>query len=117
MTWNFYYDRKNWTKPRIKAFLDGVPGDDMLLLDYFCDAAEVWKRSDAYFGKPYIWCYLGNFGGNNILAGNLKDVDAKIADVVKKGGDNLVGIGGTLEGFDCNPVMHEYILAKAGIPT
>lgn len=116
MTWNFYYDRKNWTKPRMKAFLDGVPGDDMLLLDYFCDAAEVWKRSDAYFGKPYIWCYLGNFGGNTMLAGNLDDVDNKIAAVVKEGGDNLVGVGGTLEGFDCNPVMHEYVFAKAWNP-
>ncbi len=116
MTWNFYYDKKNWTKPRMKAFLDGVPGDDMLLLDYFCDSAEVWKLNDAYFGKPYIWCYLGNFGGNTMLAGNLNDVDKKIATVVKEGGDNLVGFGGTLEGFDCNPVMHEYIFAKAWNP-
>ncbi|WP_410522313.1 alpha-N-acetylglucosaminidase [Muribaculum intestinale] len=34
MTWNFYYDRKHWTKPRIKAFLDGVPDENLLLLDY-----------------------------------------------------------------------------------
>lgn len=116
MTWNFYYDRKNWTKPRVKAFLEGVPGDDMLLLDYFCDSAEVWRMTDKYFGKPYIWCYLGNFGGNTMLAGNLKDVDEKISSTVKEGGDNLVGLGGTLEGFDCNPVMHEYVFAKAWNP-
>lgn len=116
MTWNFYYDRKNWTKPRVKAFLSGVPEDNMILLDYFCDSNEVYKLTDQYFGKPYVWCYLGNFGGNTMLAGNLPDVDKKIAEVTRTGGDNLIGIGGTLEGFDVNPVMHEYVFAKAWNP-
>lgn len=116
MTWNFYYDRKNWTKPRVKAFLDGVPDDNLILLDYFCDSQPVWKLSDSYFGKPYIWCYLGNFGGNTMLAGNLKDVEEKISDFLMNGGDNAVGIGGTLEGFDVNPVMHEFVFAKVWTP-
>lgn len=113
MTWNFYYDRKHWTKPRMEAFLDGVPDDKLILLDYFCDSQPVWKLNDKYFGKPYIWCYLGNFGGNTMLAGNLKDVDEKINDFLQNGGENAVGIGGTLEGFDVNPLMHEFMLAKA----
>lgn len=117
MTWNFYYDRKHWTKPRMKAFLEGVEGDNMLLLDYFCDNIEIWRRNDRYFGKPYIWCYLGNFGGNTMINGNMHDVDAKISKVIADGGDNLIGLGGTLEGFDCNPVMHEFMLAKAWAPT
>lgn len=116
MTWNFYYDRKHWTKPRIKAFLDGVEGDNMILLDYFCDNTEIWRRSDSYFGKPYVWCYLGNFGGNTMINGNLHDVAEKISKTVAEGGDNLTGIGGTLEGFDCNPVIHEFMLAKAWAP-
>lgn len=116
MTWNFYYDRKHWTKPRMEAFLDGVEGDNMLLLDYFCDNVEIWRRNDRYFGKPYIWCYLGNFGGNTMINGNMHDVDKKISAVMTEGGDNLTGLGGTLEGFDCNPVMHEFMLAKAWAP-
>ena len=79
MTWNFYNDAKNWTKPRMKAFLEGVEGDDLLLLDYFCDRAEIWRRNDSYFGKPFIWCYLGNFGGNTMMAGDIADVDKKIS--------------------------------------
>lgn len=116
MTWNFYYDRKHWTKPRMKAFLEGVEGDNMLLLDYFCDNIEIWRRNDRYFGKPYIWCYLGNFGGNTMINGNLHDIDTKISKVLADGGKNLTGLGGTLEGLDCNPVMHEFMLAKAWAP-
>ena len=113
MTWNFYYDQKNWTKPRIKAFLEGVPDDNLILLDYFCDRQPVWELTDSYFGKPYIWCYLGNFGGNTMIAGNLKDVDEKINNFLANGGDNASGLGGTLEGLDVNPFMHEFIFAKA----
>lgn len=116
MTWNFYYDRKHWTKPRIQAFLEGVEGDNIILLDYFCDNIEIWRRSDKYFGKPYVWCYLGNFGGNSMLAGDMKDISTKISKTAADGGENLTGFGGTLEGFDCNPVMHEFVLAKAWNP-
>ena len=117
MTWNFYHDRKHWTKPRMKAFLEGVDGDNLILLDYFCDNTEIWRRSDRYFGKPYVWCYLGNFGGNTMINGNMHDIDKKIAETVANGGDNLIGLGGTLEGLDCNPAMHEFMLAKAWNPT
>lgn len=116
MTWNFYNEAKDWTKPRMKAYLEGVEGDNLLLLDYFCDNAEIWRRNDSYFGKPFIWCYLGNFGGNTMMSGNLKEVDTKLTTALHHAGKNLVGIGGTLEGFDVNPVMHEYILQKAWQP-
>lgn len=116
MTWNFYYDRKHWTKPRIKAFLDGVEGDNMILLDYFCDNIEIWRRSDKYFDKPYVWCYLGNFGGNTMMCGNLNDVAEKITKTYAEGGDNFTGLGGTLEGLDSNPIIHEFVLAKAWHP-
>ena len=36
MTWLFYFDRKHWTNPRIDAFVNAIPKDKMILLDYFC---------------------------------------------------------------------------------
>lgn len=119
MSWLYYYQRKDWTNPRIEAFVRAVPQDKMVLLDYFCERQEVWKLTDKFFGQPYIWCYLGNFGGNTMLAGNIKDVGEKIDNAMKNGGDNFWGLGSTLEGFDCNPLMYEYIFDKAwnqGIP-
>jgi len=113
MSWLYYYQRKDWTNPRIEAFVKAVPQDKMILLDYFCEKQEVWKLTDKFFGQPYIWCYLGNFGGNTMLAGNIKDVGLKIDNAMKNGGDNFWGLGSTLEGFDCNPLMYEYIFDKA----
>ena len=62
---------------------------------------------------PYIWCYLGNFGGNTHLAGPFNEVGKRIAGTYEAGGPNFSGIGSTLEGFDCNPHMYEYVLEQA----
>jgi alpha-N-acetylglucosaminidase len=113
MGWIFYFMQDKWTNERIKAYLQAVPEGKMILLDYFCDNKEVWKRTESFFGQPYIWSYLGNFGGNTTLHGNLKDADEKLENTFKNGGKNFWGLGATLEGFGNNPVMYEFILDKA----
>lgn len=116
MGWIFYFNQKKWTNDRIKAYLQAVPQDKMILLDYFCDHTEIWKKTESFYQQPYIWCYLGNFGGNTTLHGNLKDVDLKVENVIKNGGKNLWGVGSTLEGFGNNPILFEYVLDKVWEP-
>lgn len=113
MTWLFYIDMPSWTKERVNAFVNAVPKGKMILLDYYAENKEVWRITDRYFGQPYIWCYLGNFGGNTMLAGNMKETGMRIENVFHEGGDNFTGIGSTLEGFDVNPLMYEYVFDKA----
>lgn len=113
MTWIFFYMQDKWTNDRIKAFLRAVPQNKMILLDYFCENTEIWKRTDSYFGQPFVWCYLGNFGGNTVLDGNFKEIDEKIENTLKNAGNNLQGIGATLEGFGNNRPIYEFILEKA----
>lgn len=112
MTWTFYNSPELWTTPRIKSFLEAVPNNNLHLLDYYCDHTEIWRQTNKYFNKPFYWCYLGNFGGNSMIVGNLKDVDHKI-DVTIDSCANLEGLGVTLEGIDVNPVMYEYVFSKA----
>lgn len=113
MSWLFYIDREKWTNPRIQAFIKAVPQDKMILLDYFSENTEVWKFTDKFYQQPYIWCYLGNFGGNTMLAGNLEEVEKRMENAFENGGRNLWGIGSTLEGFGVNPIMYEYVFEKA----
>ena len=74
---------------------------------------EIWKQTDSYFGQPYLWCYLGNFGGNSFLSGPVNLVSERLADALKNGGSNLKGVGSTLEGIDLNQFMYEFVLDKA----
>lgn len=98
---------------RIRSFLKAVPDNKLILLDYYCDHTEIWRNTEKYYGNPYIWCYLGNFGGNTMIAGNLNDIDFKIKRLFKEGGDNVYGLGATLEGFDVNPLMYEFVFDQA----
>lgn len=113
MTWLFYFDREHWTGPRIDAFVNGIPKNKMILLDYFAESTEIWKMTQSYYGQPYLWCYLGNFGGNTMLTGNLRETGKRIENAYQNGGKNFWGIGSTLESFDVNPFMYEYVFEKA----
>lgn len=48
-----------------------------------------------------------------MMVGNLDDVDFKINRLYTEGGDNVYGLGATLEGFDVNPLMYEFVFDKA----
>ena len=113
MAWLFYHKRKDWTPERIEALLTGVPAGRMPLLDYHCENVELWRKTDKFYGQPYIWCYLGNFGGNTTLTGNVAQSGARLEATLSEGGDNLMGIGSTLEGLDVVQFPYEYIFDKA----
>lgn len=112
MTWLFYYD-KNWTPERIKAYLSGIPKGKLILLDYFCDNTPLWEKTDNFHGHDYIWCFLGNFGGTTFLIGNPRETSRRIDKCAANGGKNFTGLGSTLEGFDVNPYLHEYVFDRA----
>jgi len=113
MGWFLYYQRKDYTPERAKAMLTGVPQGKMTMLDYYCEYKEMWRDLDGFFGQPYIWCYLGNFGGNSNIQGNVKQAGEKLEKALKEGGKNLVGIGSTLEGLEVQQFPYEYIFEKA----
>ncbi len=124
MSWVFYYKRKQWTPERLKAYLTAVPQGKMILLDYFCENTEVWRHTDQFYGQPFVWCYLGNFGGNTMLVGNLPELDQKLNSAMLEcipsrgaaDGENhpcgLIGVGSTLEAFDCSPHTYEYLFDR-----
>ncbi len=113
MGWLFYADPTHWTSENIHAYLTAVPEGRMILLDYYCEFTQIWTQTESFYGQPYIWCYLGNFGGNTMLSGNFRTVGERIEDTFANGGDNLWGVGSTLEGFGVNQFMYEYVLGKA----
>ena len=113
MGWFLYYQRKDYTPERARAMLTGVPKGKMTMLDYYCEYKEMWRDLDGFFGQPYIWCYLGNFGGNSNIQGNVKQACEKLEAALKEGGSNLVGIGSTLEGLEVQQFPYEYIFEKA----
>ncbi|KAK3031104.1 hypothetical protein RJ639_036844 [Escallonia herrerae] len=72
--WLFYSDTSFWKPPQMKALLHSVPFGKMIVLDLFADAKPIWKSSSQFYGTPYVWCMLHNFGGNIEMYGILDAV-------------------------------------------
>ncbi|MFL5789705.1 MAG: alpha-N-acetylglucosaminidase [Flavisolibacter sp.] len=106
--WLFYSDRKFWKPKQVKALLDAVPDSAMMLLDLAAEIEPVWKRTDAFYGKPWIWNMLHNFGGNISLFGRMDGVATGPAEALQSpDAGKLSGIGLTMEGIEQNPVLYE----------
>ena len=99
-----------WSQDRIDALLSGVDNDDMIILDLFSTAKPQWQRTNAYSGKPWIWCMLHNWGGKQGMYGRMSRVadDLPKLLVVPEAG-NMTGIGSTQEGNDVNPVVFDLL--------
>jgi len=106
--WLFFSHRQFWQAPQIKATLDAVPNEHMIILDLAAEIEPVWKRTEAFYGKPWIWNMLHNFGGNISLFGRMDGAAEGPAlafqDSLSK---NMRGIGLTMEGIEQNPVLYE----------
>ena len=113
MAWFLYYQREDYTPQRTRAMLTGVPQGKMTMLDYYCEYKEMWREHEGFYGQPFIWCYLGNFGGNTNVQGRVKEAGDRIERALQQCGPELVGIGSTLEGLDVQQFPYEYILEKA----
>jgi len=109
--WLFYSDRTFWKAPQIKALLDAVPDNHMLLLDLAAEIEPVWKRTDAFYGKPWIWNMLNNFGGNVNLFGRMDVVATGPAEALRDtASGRMEGIGLTMEAIGQNPVIYELMM-------
>ena len=109
--WLFHYDRKHWTPENVRAYLTAIPQGRVTLLDYYTEHTPVWTITEAFYGQPFIFCYLGNFGGNTRLAGPFRKEAERISEALGKGG--AAGIGCTLEGFGINRWFYEYVMDRA----
>lgn len=109
--WLFFNDQDFWKEPQVKAVLGAVPDTSMIILDLYCDVSPVWKRTDAFYGKQWIWCSLHNFGGNSSLQGNMTLIASEPPRLLRdphRG--KLCGIGMTMEGTHHNPMYYDLMM-------
>ncbi|TMW96592.1 hypothetical protein EJD97_007133 [Solanum chilense] len=105
--WLFYSDSKYWKPPQMEALLHSVPRGKMIVLDLFADVKPIWKSSSQFYGTPYIWCMLHNFGGNIEMYGVLDAVASGPIDARTSENSTMVGVGMCMEGIEHNPVVYE----------
>jgi alpha-N-acetylglucosaminidase len=111
MAWTFQ-TRDQWTDDRLSAMIHAVPQGHMVLIDYFCEDRELFRETKSFYGAPFIWDYLGNFGGNTHLVGPINKVNQRLTAMMNDLSlTNFSGVGATLEGLN-NPVVYEMLFDR-----
>ncbi|MHB1037731.1 MAG: alpha-N-acetylglucosaminidase TIM-barrel domain-containing protein [Pirellulales bacterium] len=112
--WPFFNQHAFWTPPRIRAFLDAVPNDRMLVLDLYCDSVPVWSQTEAFCGKPWAWCYVQSFGRAVHLGGAMDKMAQELPAVRRNAAaGRLAGLGFVNEGLCYNPVAYDLMFEMA----
>src|SRR5476651_2540746 len=82
----------------------------MIILDLATEIEPVWKRTNAFSGKPWIWNMLNNFGANTNLFGRMDVAAQAPAEALHDAqSGKMKGIGLTMEGIEQNPVLYELL--------
>jgi len=109
--WMFHSDTAFWKPTQIKALLKAVPDSHMIILDLYSESHPVWNKTNAYYGKPWIWNMLHNFGGNVSLWGRMNSVaNEPSAALQNPSSGKMVGIGLTPEGIEQNPALYQLMM-------
>ncbi|XP_050283732.1 alpha-N-acetylglucosaminidase [Quercus robur] len=111
--WLFSSDSAYWKPPQMKALLHSVPFGKMIVLDLFADVKPIWKNSSHFYGTPYVWCMLHNFGGNIEMYGILDAISSGPVDARVSKNSTMVGVGMCMEGIEQNPVVYELMSEMA----
>lgn len=105
--WLFFSDAAFWKPAQIKALLHGVPLGRMIILDLFAETEPIFANTESFYGQPFIWCMLHNFGGNSGFFGTVESINSGPFKALRFPNSTLVGLGMSPEGIEQNPVMYE----------
>lgn len=70
--WMFVNEGAFWTQPLAKGFLRAVPAGRILVLDLQSETQPQYERMHSFFGQPFVWCMLHNFGGTLGMHGSVE---------------------------------------------
>ena len=111
--WFLVYQANFWKDPQAEAMIGAVPGDHMLVLDLWGDRSPAWKVRHAFYGKPWIWNVLYNFGGKVSVNGDLPRIAANLdSAITSPARGRLEGLGMTMEGLGTNPIVPDFVLSQ-----
>lgn len=84
----------------------------MIILDLNSEQDPLWRSTSSYFGKPFIWCLLHNYGGTRGIYGNLTTIAVEPLLALHANGSTMVGVGMTPEAIEHNPVVYDLMVSN-----
>jgi alpha-N-acetylglucosaminidase len=89
--------------PQVFGYLAGVPRAKLWLLDLIAESHPVWSITASFFGHPFFYCTLLNFGGRQGISGDVPKLWNGFNEALKGTAEmestSLIGVGITMEGI------------------
>ncbi|CAG4990497.1 unnamed protein product [Colias eurytheme] len=111
--WMFVHNPLLWPLDRVQSFLTSVPLGRMLILDLQSEQWPQYNLYRMYYGQPFIWCMLHNFGGTLGMFGSINTINNDVYETRKRINSTMIGIGLTPEGINQNYVVYDLMLESA----
>jgi len=112
--WLFVNNPDFWKPPQAKALFGAVPDDRMIVLDLMCEQTPTWSKTEAFYGKPWLWCNIQNFGCTVHLSGALNRIGHNLQTIRRQPeSGKLSGLGFVNEGLGYNPVVYDLMFESA----
>ena len=89
--WMFYSAGWFWQAPQVEAFVSGPPTDKLIVIDLHAEQHPIYQTTESFYGTPFIWSSIFNFGGPSGMYGHLEELDQGLVDVLAN--STVVGIG------------------------
>ncbi|XP_009894127.1 PREDICTED: bifunctional coenzyme A synthase-like [Charadrius vociferus] len=105
--WLFQHQPDFWQPAQVRALLHGVPLGRMIVPDLFAESKPVYQWTESFYGQPFIWCMLHNFGGNHGLFGTVEAINHGPFSARRFPNSTMVGTGLVPEGIEQNDMVYE----------
>lgn len=114
--WSFQgWQLIGWSTPKqagiLKGFVDSAPKGKMVIIDMSTNGYGQWRQwnNSSFFGAPFVWTTLNNFGQTSGMKGDLC-----VVKEIPFGGPETgaIGTGATPEGIDQNPAYYELVFEQ-----
>ncbi|KAG0258088.1 hypothetical protein DFQ27_004800 [Actinomortierella ambigua] len=113
----FLVNRGYWENPKMEAFFKGIKqfngGQDVFVFDLYSDVAPLWNETQGYYGLPWGWSMLNNFGGSQGLYGTLPTLLTEPFEGYRHEAKSMRGMGITMEGINNNEYLYQLVLDLA----
>eukprot|EP00943_MAST-04B_sp_MAST-4B-sp1_P003537 g3537.t1 len=107
--WAFVEWKSDEQAASLRSFIDAAPAGKFNVIDMSVNGDGEWKmwNNASFWGAPFIWTTLHDFGGTDGLKGWLARINQIPFSAPKT--SNVWGTGFTPEGIDQNPVYYEFM--------
>ncbi|XP_055341873.1 alpha-N-acetylglucosaminidase-like isoform X2 [Paramacrobiotus metropolitanus] len=107
--WMLTFDTEFWTPDRTAALLTAIPTGRLIMLDLYAEVLPTYNTTRSFYGQPFIWCMLHNFGGVLGLYGRLTSVSTGPPAARQYVNTSMVGVGISPEGINQNDMIYEFM--------